>query len=157
MRHLNSAAVLQVFLNRTPADLAFRSDEFARALIADFEALSHDPADADFLFSSLRIPALFGESPERQITVWERVLGILRDADAARYEAIHKGTPFYFLGVASYLGQDFERALFYMDCALEQDHRLHGDRWYRVPSGMFVRLDDVLARLYRVSAAPPHC
>src|SRR4029453_4513759 len=26
---------------------------------------------------------------------------------------------------------------------LDQDLRLHGPRWYRIPSGMFVRLDDV--------------
>jgi hypothetical protein len=140
---LNAAGILQAFLNRTPADLAFRSNEFARGLIADFQGLSTDPADADRLFNSLAIPVLFNDSPARQIWVWERVLRILHDADTARYEEIHKGTPFYFLGIASYLGEDFERALFYMDCALEQDCRLHGPRWYRIPSGMFVRLDDV--------------
>lgn len=72
------------------------------------------------------------------------VRSILREADAGRYESLHKGTPFYFLGVAAYLAHDFPRALFYMDCALAEDHRLHGDRWHRLPSGMFVRLDDVL-------------
>lgn len=139
---LKSVAVLQAFLNRTPADLAFRSNEFARGLVADFRGLSADPADADRLFSSLGIPVLFA-SPASQILVWERVLSIVHDADPSRYEAIHKGTPFYFLGIAAYLGEDFERALFYMDCALDQDCRLHGPRWYRIPSGMFVRLDDV--------------
>jgi hypothetical protein len=139
---LKSVTVLQAFLNRTPADLAFRSNEFARALVRDFGALSDDPAAADRLFSSLGIPVLF-ESPASQILAWERVLSIVREADPSRYEAIHKGTPFYFLGIASYFGEDFERALFYMDCALEQDRRLHGPRWYRIPSGMFVRLDDI--------------
>jgi len=142
MLPLSSAAVLQNFLNRTPADLAFQSNEFARALVADFRALSDVPGDADILFSSLGIPALFGESPQSQIVVWERVLRILHSADPDRYDAIHKGTPFYFLGLASYLGEDFERALFYMDCALEQDFRLHGERWHLIPSGMSVRLDD---------------
>jgi hypothetical protein len=142
MKAFNATAVLQTFLSRTPADLAFHSSEFERALAADFTALGDNPADADALFSSLGIPALFAESSESQIVAWERVLRILQEADGVRYDAAHKGTPFYFLGVASYLGEDFERALFYMDCALEQDHRLHGRQWYRIPSGMFVRLDD---------------
>jgi hypothetical protein len=59
-----------------------------------------------------------------------------------RYQKLHKGTPFYFLGMASYFSRDFEKALFYMDAALEEDLRLHKERWPLVPSGKFVLLDD---------------
>jgi len=143
MRPFNAVLVLAEFLDRSLAELALLSDQFAKALTQDFQALSSDPSDADDLFSSLGLPGLFGHSPERQILAWERVLSILRAADPGRYESLHKGTPFYFLGVAAYLAHDFPRALFYMDGALAEDHRLHGDRWHRLPSGMFVRLDDV--------------
>jgi hypothetical protein len=143
MRLFNATQILVVFLNRPLAELALSSDQFAKALTQDFQALSSDPGEADELFSSLGLPSLFGHSLERQIFAWERVLSILRAADEGRYESIHKGTPFYFLGVAAYIVHDFERALFYMDCALAEDHRLHGGHWHRLPSGMFVRLDDV--------------
>jgi hypothetical protein len=52
-----------------------------------------------------------------------------------------KGTPFYFVGTASYLARDFEKALFYMDAALEEDLRLHKRGWPKVPAGRFVLLD----------------
>lgn len=97
---------------------------------------------ADAFFNSLGIPGLFGASPNIQVRLWERTLSILRTTDGHRYQAIHKGTPFYFLGVGSYMAQDFEGAMYYMDCALTQDVRLHGERWHLVPSGMFVRLDE---------------
>src|SRR5947199_3082858 len=153
---LLSARVIESFLTHSQSELAFYSTQFAEALAEDLQTFPVEPAadptgadslgaarQADNLFNALRIPIYFGQSPSAQIEMWERTLTILRNSDERRYEALHKGTPFYFLGIASYLGQDFERALFYMDCALDQDFRLHGPRWYRIPSGMFVRLDDV--------------
>jgi hypothetical protein len=150
-----SARVIESFLARSQSELAFYSTHFAEALAEDLKRfpveLAADPTgvdsldaarQADVLFNALRIPIYFAQSPSVQIEMWERTLTILRNSDERRYEALHKGTPFYFLGIASYLGQDFERALFYMDCALDQDCLRHGPRWYRIPSGMFVRLDD---------------
>jgi hypothetical protein len=54
---------------------------------------------------------------------------------------MHKGTPYYFLGFAAYFARDYETALFYIDCAVEQDLSIHGDRWPNVPSGKFLLLD----------------
>jgi len=152
----SSGSVIRSFLARSQVELAFYSDQFAEALAKDlgeFPAMeAADPtgedalaaaARADTLFTYLRIPVYFDGAPSIQIRLWERTLRILLNTDKNRYAALHKGTPFYFLGIASYLAEDFERALFYMDCALEQDYRLHGPRWYRIPSGMFVRLDDI--------------
>ena len=155
MAHV-SERVIASFLGRSQAELAFHSAQFAEALAVDLQSFPPEPAadstgpvaltsaqNADSLFNDLRIPIHFASSTHLQIEMWERTLMILRAADERRYHALHKGTPFYFLGLASFVGQDFERALFYMDCALEQDCRLHGPRWHLIPSGMFVRLDDI--------------
>jgi len=55
---------------------------------------------------------------------------------------MHKGTPYYFIGAASYLVDDFEKAFFYMDCAVAEDHHIHGANWRNTPAGYFIRLDD---------------
>jgi hypothetical protein len=62
--------------------------------------------------------------------------------DASRYQKLHKGTPFYFLGMASYSSRDFEKALFYMDAALEEDLGIHKEKWPDNPAGKFVLLQD---------------
>ncbi len=156
-----SGQVVQAFLSRSPAELAFYSEQFARALSIDMQAFSAESAAdptgaealdagrrADALFNSLGIPGLFVGSPTTQVRLWERTLGLLQATDQRRYNSIHKGTPFYFLGLASYLAEDFERALYYMDCALAQDRRLHSERWHLIPSGMFVRLDEAPVNQY---------
>ena len=149
-----SARVIKSFVQGQQSEEAFWS-HFASAIATDLQTFPEnqapDPTGSDALsaatgandlFNRLRIPIYFNYSPHLQIFMWERTLAILKDADERRYEALHKGTPFYFLGIAAYIAEDFERALFYMDCALAEDCRLHGPRWHLNPSGMFIRLDD---------------
>ena len=98
---------------------------------------------ADNFFSKCGFPVRLSYSPVAQIEAWEYILGLMAENDSNRYRELHKGTPFYFLGMASYSARDFEKALFYMDAALEEDLRLHEkDGWPNVPSGKFVLLDD---------------
>ena len=154
MTTLLTAQAIETFLSHSEGELVFFSDSLVQALAADLETFPDIPLKdprgsealalaerADALFNALRIPAFFSNSPTTQIRLWERTLGILRDSEEHRYSNLHKGTAFYFLGVASYIAEDFERALYYVDCALSEDLRLHGERWHMVPSGMFVRLD----------------
>lgn len=156
MEPLITAQAIESLLSKSKAELVFHSSALIQALKADLgtftQAAPRDPTGsealeaasrADTLFNSLRIPVLFGPSPTVQIRLWELILGLLRRSDETRYSLLHKGTPFYFLGIASYMAEDFERALYYVDCALSEDFRLHGSRWHRVPSGMFVRLDSI--------------
>lgn len=143
MPTFRSTEVLKAFLTQTTlVEMVIYSNEFAEALTRDFAAIGNTPEEADALFGSYGLPTLLGYSPVSQVSAWERVLHLIRRADPVKYETIHKGTPFYFMGVASYLAGDFERALFYMDCAVSEDLRLHGPRWSQVPSGLFLRLDD---------------
>ncbi len=141
------------FLNQSAGksviEVYLYTNDYKKLLIEDFRKLQIDPADAlmaagvaDDLFSSTGIIRRLWYSPVAQINAWEHVLGIMAADDPAKYQNIHKGTPFYFLGMASYLARDFEKALFYMDAALEEDLRLHKDRWFELPSGKFVLFDD---------------
>lgn len=136
-----SADVLQRFLSAHPIELAVRSQEYRDALVADFLQLTDDVASPDSLFSHQPFSLLLSHSPHAQIDAWERVLQYLQTADASRFASIHKGTPYYFLGLAAYLSRDFEKAMFYMDCALGNDLKVHGSQWIAAPSGKFVRLD----------------
>lgn len=152
----NAESVIAHLSRYSSVELAFLSQDVEDALANDLkEFASTSPSDseggdaldsarqADDLFNRLRIPVHFSQDPVTQIKMWERVLTVLSRADRQRYDVLHKGTPYYFLGIASFLAEDFERAVFYLDCAVQQDHRLHGQRWYRIPSGMFLRLDDL--------------
>jgi hypothetical protein len=156
-----TAHAIDAFLARPQAEIAFFSSHVVDSLRVDLQTFPTEPASdptgsealaaagrADAFFNSLRIPVFFGNSPAVQIRLWERVLAILREADERRYAILHKGTPFYFLGVASYIAEDFERALYYLDCALSEDLRLHAERWHLIPSGMFVRLDSLPANQF---------
>jgi len=121
----------------------FYVKEYAAAVAVDLANLTLEPAQADDFFDRHRIPQnlISQGNPQQAVEAWEKLLGVLNAADPAKYAAIHKGTPFYFLAIACYLMEDFERALFFLDSAIEEDVRIHGDRWIAVPSGLFIRLD----------------
>lgn len=118
-----------------------RSDEYRDAVQEDFAELPETPCAADTFFGYSQIVKGFGSNPATQVWAWERLLRILRDKDPEKYDRIHKGTPFYFLATAAYVGSDFEKALAFMDAAVEEDRRLHGERWRDAPSGLFFRLE----------------
>jgi hypothetical protein len=116
------------------------SDEYRDAVQEDFAELPETPKAADAFFGYSQIVKKFGSNPATQVWAWERLLRILWDKDPEKYARIHKGTPFYFLATAAYVGGDFEKALAFMDAAVEEDRRLPGDRWRNAPSGLFFRL-----------------
>lgn len=66
---------------------------------------------------------------------------ILEAAGVGQYELMHKGTLFYFRSLSAYDMGDFERAFFYMDSAVSEDHRAAGTCWEDLPAGRFMRLD----------------
>lgn len=122
---------------------AMRSQEFKTALIDDVDEWTKKPYEdgttTPFAFIANQI---LGQDVDTQIRAWEHVLQTLREHDVATYHAIHKGEPLYWLAVASYAARDFERALFYMDCALAEDIRRWERRWSEYPAGLFVMLND---------------
>lgn len=134
-----SAAYIRQFLGQSAVQAYLNTDACKNMVLQDFRNLS-DPSTAEALFSQYAVPIL-AESPSAQIDAWERVLGIMESDDANRYQTLHKGTPFYFMGMASYYCRDFEKALFYMDAALDEDLRSYKDQWSDLPAGKFVLLD----------------
>lgn len=72
-----------------------------------------------FGFGSL-VPA---RQPAFACTEVLRVLQECREADPEAFRKIHKGGPYYWLGMSSFLMRDFESAVFYMDAAVAEDLR----------------------------------
>jgi len=116
------------------------SDEYREAIRADFAQLAETPEAADRFFAQSQIVSQLGHAPTTQVWAWQKLLTLLHDADHEKYLRIHKGTPFYFLATAAYVAGDFERALAFMDAAVEEDRRIRGASWRNVPSGLFFRL-----------------
>jgi len=52
-----------------------------------------------------------------------RVLQECREADLQAFAQVHKGGPYYWLGLSAFLMRDFESAVFYMDAAAAEDLR----------------------------------
>jgi len=51
------------------------------------------------------------------------VLRVCKRTSAEVYERIHKGTPYYWLGVAAFMVHDFETAVYYFDAGVSEDLR----------------------------------
>ncbi len=52
-----------------------------------------------------------------------RVLQECRTLDEKAYREIHKGGPFYWLGMAAFMFRDFETSVYFMDAAVAEDLR----------------------------------
>ena len=62
-----------------------------------------------------------------------------QDNSAPKY-ATHKGTPFYFMGIAAFASHDYQTATFFFDAAVAEDvHHYPGDN--NKPALVFMRLD----------------
>lgn len=122
----------------------FASQEYRVALSKDLPVLPAAPASEDEFFTRHSVPQrlLIGGAAQHSIVAWENCLHSVKLTDPQRYERMHKGTPYYFMGVASYLIEDFEKAFFYMDCAVAEDHHIDVTSWRNTPAGYFMRLDD---------------
>ncbi|MGB8193721.1 MAG: hypothetical protein WCF67_17445 [Chitinophagaceae bacterium] len=99
-----------------------RSYPGSEELIAEYAAILN-PTEADQFFEKFGV----GNSTDGTHKPFDRqvayifLLEILEAYDAAQYHAIHKGTPFYFIGWTAYQYFNFNRAMFYMDAAVSED------------------------------------
>jgi hypothetical protein len=60
---------------------------------------------------------------ERQFA-YEMLLQILLSLDPVKFQKIHKGTPYYFIGWTCYQYRDLAKAIFYMDAAVSEDLKI---------------------------------
>ncbi len=60
----------------------------------------------------------------------ERVFSLLRtckEIDSAAFARIHKGNPYYFIGISSYLLDDFQTAVYFFDASVTEDMNAGAD------------------------------
>jgi hypothetical protein len=111
------------------------SEEFKHQLILSFDSLNSENAGAFFNL----IPIDISEDVlPTYLLAYEKILKILKTERNEKYEVIHKGSPFYFLGIGSFLIEDYERSVFYMDAALSEDLR---SRLKDQPAQLFFKID----------------
>lgn len=106
---------------------AFQTVDY-RALVAQelSKVNPHDPQSADHFFNQhlgiTHLPLSF-RAPSLSFQLWLDVLHAAREAHRATFVGMHKGTPFFFMAIALYLGFDYPRANHYMTAALTEDRR----------------------------------
>jgi tetratricopeptide (TPR) repeat protein len=126
---------------------------FIEALRKDLLNLPPSPVIKETkLFEKILVPYkyLWNKQYSLAIEAWELLFKIIQDVDANRYKTMHKGTPFYFCGIAAFEGKDYERAVFYFDAALQEDvknyDKLIKDNpelkdYKDAPAALFLKLD----------------
>ena len=73
--------------------------------------------------------------------LWNDVLKLAYNWEEKTGERIHKGTPYYFLGVTLILRKDLDRGFLMMHQALEEDKRSFKDSYTQYPAYFFVTLN----------------
>lgn len=110
-------------------------------LIFECCCIDDNPNLADTFFE------LFGQKIQTadifyKLILYEKFLKKLKEINPAKYEKIHKGNPYYFLAIYSYILHKFEKATFYMDAALCEDQNNFPDNWREKPAALFMLLDE---------------
>lgn len=118
------------------------------AMRAAFRELDvSDPASGDHFFEQYTPGNAMNQidRPLERFHDYELVLLILSSDDPQKYNQIHKGTPFYFLGWLAFELRNYEAAIFYMSAALSEDKRKSNGQpfntWVQNPAGQFMSLE----------------
>jgi hypothetical protein len=82
--------------------------------------------------------------PYERLEAYRALLAITQKADSEKYKTMHKGTPFFFIGMLLFDCKNFEAALFYISAALSEDRRRCGSPaltdWITTPAGQVMSL-----------------
>ena len=123
------------FLNLTESELrealienAFRKDDDSRRWFSRFR-FAHDAVNGN---------------PHMALGQGLDLLNKCRWIDEKAYTEIHKGGAFYWLGIASFLVNEYEMAAFFFDASVSEDIRWGDDPKSPNPSPamLFMRMDD---------------
>jgi hypothetical protein len=90
--------------------------------VSEYENISN-PTEANDFFAKYGVGNVqngVSKPFERQLA-YELLLDILNSINPEKYQNIHKGTPYYFIGWTAYQYRDFAKAIFYMDAAVSED------------------------------------
>jgi len=122
------------FLNLTETELynalienAYRKDQDSREWFSRFK-FAHDSVNGN---------------PAAALGQGLALLNKCKELDEKAYTEIHKGSAFYWLGIASFLVNEYELATFFFDAAVSEDIRAGDDPLVEPvsPAMRFMRLD----------------
>lgn len=77
-----------------------------------------------------------------RIDSYQDLLHLLKEKDREKFNKIHKGTPYCFLGWLYFDIGDYEKGVFYIDLAILEDIRVHGNYWSRTPATRLLTLEE---------------
>lgn len=119
-------------------------EKIAQARLSFGQLVINGPEDGDRFFEA------FGpgnttqvvERPFEKFEDYELLLSIIQEDNPQKFEQIHKGTPYYFMGWLSFDLKNYEKAVFYMDSAIVEDIRKDPIGWQNNPGNQFLTLSD---------------
>ncbi|EKE12959.1 MAG: hypothetical protein ACD_13C00110G0007 [uncultured bacterium] len=77
-----------------------------------------------------------------RIDSYQDLLLLLKKNDKEKFNKIHKGTPYCFLGWLYFDIGDYEKGVFYIDLAILEDIRMHGTYWNKSPATRLLTLEE---------------
>jgi hypothetical protein len=80
------------------------------------------------------------DSPYERFSDYEQLLVRLSQADGAKYQRMHKGTPFGYMSWLSFDLHNYEKALFYLDTGIAEDYK-NLPNWIECPGSKLLLLD----------------
>jgi hypothetical protein len=104
------------------------------------KAATGKPADAKEFFAQLEYE--FHYANGNYLGAYEKAISVLqklKKLDSKAYSRIHKGRPFYFTGISSFVLFNYAHATYFFDAAVSED--LSNDPKKRTPAIMFIELD----------------
>ncbi len=112
--------------------------------ISSFQRLKiNNYTDGDLFFQKFGVGNVIQVEnlPYERFICYEALLDILKKIDEKKFYEMHKGTPYFYLCWLAFDLNNFEKALFYMDCAIGEDIRAVGDEWVNSPMAKFLTFE----------------
>lgn len=124
------------------------TNEQKAEMLGDFEVLEAvDTVACDRFFEKWGVGQTLNiiNAPYERLESYRHVLRDVQKANPEKYRLIHKGTPFFFIGLLMFDCKNFEAAIFYISAALSEDRRRSGSTslrdWITTPAGQIMSLD----------------
>ncbi len=104
------------------------------------------PENGDLLFETFGAGSAANTQPYERYHDYELTLILLKQENSNKYELLHKGMPYFFLGWLAFQMRNYEAANFYIVAAIKEDERksngLAFDVWINNPAGQFMLLQE---------------
>lgn len=125
-------------------DAYVRFKEFDKLIFQEFSVsnfLTNKEADDFFIKYGVGNSYFEMSSPFERFLFYEYLLRDLITYDYAKYQRMHKGTPFYFLAWLAVDLRYYEKALFFIDSSISEDSKNAVSDIFSLPSFKFLLLD----------------